>query len=57
FGERIEMVVEEGKELVKGVPSTVVKVLETELRILREGAIKKEEVKKKLKIDKIGYGF
>ncbi|NOZ64570.1 MAG: threonylcarbamoyl-AMP synthase [Caldiserica bacterium] len=57
FGERIEMVVEEGKELVKGVPSTVVKVARTEVRILREGAIKKEEVKKKLKIDKIGYGL
>ncbi len=57
FGGSIEMVVEEGKELVRCVPSTVIRVSRTEAGILREGAIRKEEVKKKLKIDKIDHGF
>ena len=52
FNGKIDIIVEEGKSLVKKVPSTVVRIFENSMEILREGQITKEEMKNKLKMVK-----
>ncbi len=47
------MVVREGEELVRGVPSTVIFLEEDKLIFLRKGPLKEEKVKNTLKISKI----
>ena len=53
FGGRVDMVVREGEELVRGVPSTVIFLEEDKLIFLRKGPLKEEKVKNTLKISKI----
>ncbi|HEX67854.1 MAG TPA: threonylcarbamoyl-AMP synthase [bacterium] len=53
FPQGVDIIISQGEELVKGIPSTVVEVGKNGVRILREGLLKVEEVKKVLKIYKI----
>ena len=56
FDKRVDVIIEEGNEILTGVPSTVVEIIGERMEILREGGIKIEEMKKKLKIGKIFEG-
>lgn len=48
FNDKVDCIVDEG-DLKKAVPSTIIKIEENNIKILREGPIDREEIERRIK--------